>query len=150
MTQPTIRIAELVRDLYSLVAKFEEAFPGRRFTPDGHLIGSIGEVLAAHRYGIRLYPASSEAHDGIAEDGRQVQIKITQGKSVALRAEPQHLIVLRLDKTGEATEIFNGPGTSVWNSCGLLQKNGQRPITLARLSTLMVEVLEDERLPRCD
>ena len=35
-------IPELVRDLYKLVAKFEALFPERKFTPDGHLVGSIG------------------------------------------------------------------------------------------------------------
>ena len=42
-----LEIPSLVQDLYSIVDRLEELFPGRRFTPDGHLVGSIGEVLAA-------------------------------------------------------------------------------------------------------
>jgi hypothetical protein len=35
-------------------------FPGRHFTPDGHMVGSFGEALAAHHYGIELTcPVSS-------------------------------------------------------------------------------------------
>ena len=49
-------IPNLIRRLYAIVADLETAFPGRKFTPDGPLVGSIGEVLAAHRYGLELLP----------------------------------------------------------------------------------------------
>jgi hypothetical protein len=29
-------------------------FPGGHFTPDGHMVGSIGEAIAAYHYGIDL------------------------------------------------------------------------------------------------
>lgn len=144
---PVDQVPELVRRLYSLVAEFEALFPGRKFTPDGHLVGSIGEVIAAHRYGLALAPASSESHDGSATDGRLVEIKATQGNTVALRAEPEHLIVLHLNKEGQATEVFNGPGALVWTSCGAMQKNGQRPVSLSRLRKLMEQVPAGQRLP---
>lgn len=37
-------LEEIIRELYKITAELEEKYPGRRFTPDGHLIGSIGEV----------------------------------------------------------------------------------------------------------
>lgn len=140
-------VPELVRRLYSLVAELEELFPGRKFTPDGHLVGSIGEVIAAQRYDLSLLPASSETHDGSAADGRLVEVKTTQGDTVALRAEPQHLIVLHLSREGHATEVFNGPGSLVWSSCGKIQKNGQRPVSLPKLRKLMSQVPSGHRLP---
>ena len=143
---PTREIPELVRSLYGIVHKLEERFPGRRFTPDGHLVGSIGEVIAASRYGIILHGASAPGHDGLAADGRPVQIKATQGSQVGLRSEPQHLLVLRLEKDGNATEIYNGPGDRVWNAAGKMQPNGQRSVSLAKLRTLMASVPPDERL----
>ena len=143
---PVDQVSELVRRLYALVAEFEVLFPGRRFTLDGHLVGSIGEVLAAHRYGISLCTASTEAHDGFAADGRRVEIKMTQGERVALRAAPQHLIVLHLSKEGSATEVFNGPGELAWSRCGPMQSNGQRRISIKSLQELMTEVPESERL----
>jgi len=140
-------VPELVVRLYALVNEFEALFPGRKFTPDGHLVGSIGEVIAAYRYNLSLYPASSVAHDASAKDGRQVEVKATQGDTVALRAEPEHLIVLHLKKSGEAEEVYNGPGSLVWSNCGAMQKNGQCPISLSRLRKLMVEVAREQRLP---
>ena len=139
-------IPALVKQLYATVAEFHSLFPERKFTPDGHLVGSIGEVIAAHRYGLTLLPASAANHDATTIDGTLVQIKATQGKSVGLRAEPQHLIVLHLAETGEATEIYNGPGGMVWTACGMMQKNGQRPIRLSKLRTLMTSVPPGEIL----
>ena len=128
------------------MAEFEKLFPGRKFTPDGHLVGSIGEVIAAHRYDLILNEASTTGHDALARDGRQVEVKATQGSSVALRSEPEHLIVLHLDKEGQATEVYNGPGSLAWAECGAMQKNGQRAISLSRLRKIMGQVAEGERL----
>ena len=33
---------------------------------DGHLVGSIGEIMAAYYYGIGLYEASAPTHDSKA------------------------------------------------------------------------------------
>lgn len=59
-----------VQKLVEIVAELEAEFPGRHFTLDGHLVGSIGEVMAAYYYGIELYRASAEIHDGKSKDER--------------------------------------------------------------------------------
>ena len=43
-----------VQKLIDIVRQLEQEFPGRHFTLDGHLVGSIGEVMAAYYYGIEL------------------------------------------------------------------------------------------------
>lgn len=150
-TNAISQVPRLVHQLYRLVAEFEELFShtNKKFTPDGHLVGSIGEVLAAYMYDLVLHPNSKQLHDAETKDGKQVQIKATQGsKGVALRGEPDYIIVLQLSKTGDATEVFNGPGQLVWGHCGDLQKNGQRPITLSKLRILMEQVPSLQRVPR--
>ena len=144
----TQHIPGLVRQIYAIVEELERLFPGRRFTPDGHLVGSIGEVLAAHRYGLTLLPSSSEAHDALSKSGIKVQVKATQGKTVAMRSEPDHLIVLKILEDGSDQEIYNGPGAAPWLEAGKLQRNGQRPISLTRLRSLMERVQESERLSK--
>ena len=139
-------IPALVQELYTIVDRLESLFPGRKFTPDGHLVGSIGEVVAAHRYSLELLPASAKTHDARASDGRLVQIKATQAKSVALRSDPEHLIVLRINKSGQTEEVYNGPGHAVWNQCGKMQKNGQRSISLFRLYKIAATVRPADRL----
>lgn len=47
-----------VAAIYRAVAELEALHPGRKFTPDGHLVGSIGEVVAAEALGLTLHPAS--------------------------------------------------------------------------------------------
>ena len=81
-------------------------------------------------------------------EGRNVQVKATQGKAVGLRCEPQHLLVLKLGKDGNFSEVFNGPGHLAWNNAGTMQKNGQRPISVSRLQSLMDMVPTHQRLGR--
>jgi hypothetical protein len=131
-----------------LVAELEAAFPGRPFTPDGQLVGSLGEVLASHYYHLELLPCSTECHDAQTKDDRLVQVKATQGDRVALRVQPDHLLVIQLQKNGTIIEIYNGPGQRPWAAAGKLQRNGQRPITLSKLGALMRDVAPHDRLTR--
>lgn len=62
-------VPQIVQKIYESAGELEKLFPGRHFTPDGHLVGSIGEVLAAHRYGLTLLLASSASHDAISPSG---------------------------------------------------------------------------------
>jgi len=142
------QVPRIVGKLYAIVSELEHLFPGRRFTPDGHLVGSLGEVWAAFLYDIGLFVASSEGHDGRAPDGRLVQIKATQRRSVGLRSQPDHLVVLRLDDTGRATEVYNGPGKEPWDAAGPPQSNGQRSIGVKALGELMERVPPERRLPQ--
>lgn len=140
-------IPDIIRRLYQLVSQLEESFPGRKFTLDGHIVGSIGEVLAAHYYGLKLKPASEPIHDAETSDGRFVQIKATQGsKQIALRKKPDYLIVLKIERDGSFTEVYNGPGNAPWGKAGKKQSNGQRPISLRKLKDLMRSVNSDEQL----
>ena len=141
-------IPALVEKIYSIVDKLEQLFPGRRFTPDGHLVGSIGEVLAAHAYELVLLPSSHAGHDAKARDGRLVQIKATQVKSIGLSSCPHHLLVIQIQPDGTFVEIYNGPGEIAWNAAGRMQKNGQRPITVSNLARLMKDIQAKEQLMR--
>src|SRR5947208_17023418 len=93
-------IPSIVGRLYGLVAELERSFPGRPFTPDGHLVGSLGEVLASHYYDLERLSCSTECYDAQTREGRLVQVKATQGDRVALRAQPDHLLVIQLQKDG--------------------------------------------------
>lgn len=137
-----------IKELYVIVNDLEKQYPGRHFTPDGHLVGSIGEVLAAGYYGLSLLPASSETHDAISQNGQKIQIKATQIGRVSLSSEPEHLIVLKILPSGDADEIYNGPGKLVWEATGKLQKNGQRSISLYKLKSLMNNIPLGNRLER--
>lgn len=144
------RLPELIKEMYTIIHKLEEHFPGRHFTPDGHLVGSIGEVLASHYYGLTLLPASTEKHDAICSEGRMVQIKATQGKSIGLSSQPDYLLVLKILPNGLAEEIFNGPGKLAWDNAGKMQKTGHRPISAFKLRALMESVEKAQRISQAN
>jgi len=112
--------------MYAVVKELEEEFvtDERKFTLDGHLVGSIGEVVAAYAFGLTLYPSGNNTHDGESEDGRKVQIKLTGGiRGIGLSSEPEYLIVLQLRECRGDPEV-----------------RGQRRIALTLLRKLQPEV----------
>lgn len=127
-----IPLPEPVARIYEAVAELEARYPGRAFTPDGHLVGSIGEVVAAEALGLTLYPGSHPGHDAFDGDG-DVQIKMTGGNGVSLYATCDRLVVLKVISPHEAEIVFDGPGAPAWESAGPMAKNGQRRISLAKL-----------------
>lgn len=145
------KLTETIRRLYGIVGELERDYfdRHRHFTLDGHLIGSIGEVYAAERYGIDLFVSSTPRHDGVSPDGRFVQIKATQRSNVALNENPDYLIVLKIDEDGEINETYNGPGQPVWNLFAgrVRPKNGQYQVSLSKLRSLDKEVDKKERIP---
>ena len=136
-----------VAAIYRAVAELEAAYPGRKFTPDGHLVGSIGEVVAAAALGLTLHPNSFPAHDAFDAVGN-VQIKMTAGKSVAMNADCERLVVLKLVSPEEAEIVYDGPGSPAWQVAGKMGKNGQRVISLKKLRGIASASLDSsKRLP---
>lgn len=144
------KFQKLIMQLYSTVSELESMFPGRHFTPDGHMVGSIGECLVAEAYGLELMTASNKGFDAISSNGTQVEIKATQSKSVAFRSEPEHAIIIKILPNGTFEEAYNGPGNIVWEQFAgkPLPSNGQYQISLNKLKALNEQILESSRVPR--
>ena len=121
--------------IYKAVAALSARYPGRPFTPDGHLVGSIGEIVAAEALGLKLYPPSHPGHDAHNADG-DVQIKMTAGKSISMYATCARLVVLRVVSPEEAEILYEGPGDVAWQGAGPMAKNGQRRISLTKLRSI--------------
>ena len=131
-----VKLPKPVADIYRAVEALTAAYPGRKFTPDGHLVGSIGEVVAAEALGLTLYRGSHPGHDARDKNGREVQIKMTAGNSVAFYASSDRLVVLKVIDPSHAEIVYDGPGDPAWMQAGKLQKNGQRTISLKKLLAL--------------
>lgn len=127
-------IPTLITHLYEIVDRLEQIVPGRKFTPDGHLVGSIGEAVAGYSYGLTLLPASFKQYDAISPENLHVQIKLTQGNSVAISYACDHLLVLHLDRHKGFSEVYNGAGAPVWDQIHHKADHGrQRSISLTQL-----------------
>ena len=141
-------LADKIKELYKITNELESSYPGRKFTIDGHLVGSIGEVIVAEHYGLKLLPNSTETHDAVSADGKYVQIKSTQINRIAISSEPNYLIVVKLFSDGSWEEVYNGPGKPVWDNAGKIQKNGQCPVSLSKLRSLMNSVDKKDTIAR--
>ena len=144
------KLRDSIKRLYAVVDDLSQEFSEekRKFTLDGHLVGSIGEVVAAYAFNLRLLVSSTEGHDAVlisedygavSPDDTPVQIKLTGGtRGVGLYSCPKHLIVLQLANS-KFNLVYNGPGVFVYEKCNKEQKNGQRSITLKELRRLNEE-----------
>ena len=139
------RVKERVQKMIEIVKELENDFPGRHFTLDGHLVGSIGEVMAAYYYGIELYTASKQIHDG-EYDGKKVQIKISQQDNIVINHEPEYLIVLYLRKNGDIFEVYNGPGKEPWRSASKCDSHNNRHMRVNKLMELDEQVADIDRI----
>ena len=144
------KFQSLVKQLYATVNELEQMFPGRHFTPDGHMVGSIGETLVADAYNLELMTASNKGYDAVSSSGQQVEIKATQSKSAAFRHEPEFAIVIKINPDGTFEEIYNGPGKLVWSQFSEkpLPSNGQYAISLNKLKELNSTVEAAERIEK--
>lgn len=162
MTDPTT--VELITELYALVGKLEKRFAHhcRHFTPDGHMVGSIGEALAADMFGLQLMHASNHGYDAVQGD-RRVEIKVTQGtQGVLLYAdvahlppgpEPTHLVALKIHPdlavhgAGDWVEVvYIGPAIPVWAAASKPSKTSQQLISLTRLRAMNASVADEDRI----
>ncbi len=124
-------------------------FPGRPFTPDGHMVGSLGECLVADAYNLDLMQPSNEGFDAKTKGGKKIEIKATQSKSVAFRSCPEHTIIIKINKDGTFIECFNGPGHIIWDTFAgkKIPKNGQYQISINRVKQLHETVPNSDRVP---
>jgi hypothetical protein len=130
-----IKLPGPVAAIYKAVEELESRYPGRKFTPDGHLVGSIGEVIAAEEFKLTLHPMSHKGHDAFDASG-DVQIKMTARQTVSMYECCMRLIVLRVVSPEEAEVVYDGPGEPAWKSAGKMQRNGQRSIRISKLRML--------------
>jgi hypothetical protein len=99
--------------LLAIVEELRTAFPKKRFTLDGRLVGDIGEALAEQIYALTVFDRFERHHDAKADDGRLVLVKATMQGTLTFPADhiPECYLGLSIDATGTATEVFNGPGS---------------------------------------
>jgi hypothetical protein len=143
------KVPQLISRLYKITDELEAMF-GRKFTPDGHLVGSIGEAIAAYMYDVVLTAPSFKTHDAKTRDGKRlVQVKFSGGStSFGIYGKPDYLIAMRLVNRTDIVEVFNGPGEIAWQSVGKSQKNGQYSMGIGKLVKLNASVPNSERIPK--
>ncbi|PWH82260.1 DUF6998 domain-containing protein [Brumimicrobium oceani] len=135
-------LQQTIRELWGIVRKLEDNYKkdNRKFTVDGHLLGSIGEVYAKEKFNLELLKNSEKRHDAIdPATNKKYQIKITQRNKVGLSSEPDNLIVIKIKESGLPVISYKGCGKIVWES--IKHKKGkQKFISINQLSVLKQNV----------
>ena len=140
-----------IRAIYKAVESLNNRYPGRRFTPDGVLVGTLGEVLAEEKYDFKLLPPKTKAFDATDRKGRPAQIRCNQGDTTPIKkgATKGMLLALKLLSDGTIQEIFNGP-TSIAHRLTVGRKAdsaGFVALSHNKLRKLMESVPRNERIP---
>ena len=127
---------DLVRLIFQACTELSRR-TSRSVSPDGHLVGSLGEIYAARALNLKLETASKAGFDATDDEGLRVEIKTTTRSSIALSAsgtQAQRLVVIKLDDdSGSAQIVYDGDAQLAWNLAGKPGKNGQRRLSLAKL-----------------
>lgn len=146
-SEKIVFLTNKIIELNKITQEIAEQFPEKSFSLDGILLGNIVEVMAAHIYGITLYAQSEKTHDGEV-DGRKVQIKGTQKADyIDIKYEPDYLIVEYLDKSkGCLYEIYNGPGSLVWEHTKYYKSSNEHTISVRKLLELDEQVSDEDRI----
>lgn len=108
---------EEIKQLLEITQKLKEKYIhlNKQFSLDGKLVGDIGEVLAAEKYGLKLLDENAPIHD--AEEiatGRMVQIKSSFKEYCYFpfgdERIPDYFLSINILETGEIVELYNGTG----------------------------------------
>ncbi|MBJ7402179.1 hypothetical protein TSA1_26610 [Bradyrhizobium nitroreducens] len=75
----------------------------------GNLLGDYGEFIATEVYGLQQASRGANGYDAVAPDGKKVQVKANFAASqIGFRGEADMLLCLKIDLTGDWTEIYYG------------------------------------------
>ena len=139
-----------VKVIYKAVKSLTKRY-GRKFTPDGVLVGTLGEVLAEEKYDLKLLPPKTKDFDATDCRGRKVQIRCNQRNTTPIKkgATKGVFLALKLLPNGSIEEIFNGPAL-VAHQLTVNRKadsDGFVGLTHNKLRKLMESVPESKRVP---
>lgn len=136
--------------IFKGIEDLRQSFTGRRFTIDGRLVGDIGEVIAELEYDLELDGVSQPTHDATCPQGRRIQIKATFQKSLTFSKTPDYYIGLKLNEDGSYEEIFNGPGSVIYNRFSHRKGIGKNLLSLpvSELKLLSSSVPQEMRIPK--
>lgn len=97
-----------IKQLLAITKALKEKY-GKNFTLDGKLVGDIGEVLVAEKYGIKLYGENEPIYDGF-EIATERKSSFKNYSYFPYGEVPDYFLSINISEEGEIEELFNGKG----------------------------------------
>ncbi|NLS69330.1 hypothetical protein E3H11_10440 [Bradyrhizobium brasilense] len=99
----------ILASLFASQRTLKSLAPQLKWAGLGNLLGDYGEFIAVEAYGLQQAPRGANGYDAITPDGRKVQVKANYAASqIGFRGEADLLLCLKIDLTGDWTEIYYG------------------------------------------
>lgn len=137
-----------IASIYEVANELGREFEISKCTPDGHLLGAIGQIAAKMAFGLNFGSGMKEHNCTWSKKNQliNVQVRSTGRGSVALRKEPEYLIAFEISESGKIYLLYNGPGNFVWEIVKK-QKQPQKYASKNQLSIAQSEVNPKEQIP---
>jgi hypothetical protein len=140
--------------MFEAQKELHKVFPKKPFTPDGRMIGDIGEAIAELTYQVAIDKCLRKHWDGKREDVcagcPEVQVRATQKDVGYVKESPDDgcLLVFKIFPDGTWECCYNGNTARVWRSLDAKKVNraGEKFIGLDALRELDRAVGEGERV----
>lgn len=145
---------EAIKKLLKIVEELRKTYSCKRFTLDGRLVGDLGEVIVEQNYELKLYEKIVPKYDGEDSLRRKVQIKATfhdtLGFPCKMEEIPDYYIGIKLYNDGSFEEIYNGPGSNIWELIKDRRgtKNGLHAISVNSLRKINENVNTIDKIKR--
>ena len=149
-----MNLKENLKRLFEIVDDLQRAYPSKKFTLDGRLVGDIGEILVQENYDVTLSSTQTAIIDGLDSKKREVQIKSTFKNSLTFPCNekdiPPYYIGIKIYRDGTFEEIYNGSGSDIWNLVKNRKKTktGTFQISLSALKKLNQNVKDEDRIEK--
>jgi len=134
--------------IYDIANELGREFNKTKCTPDGHLLGAIGQIAAKIAFGLD-FGSIIEGHNCTWSDEDKIiniQVRCTGRGSIALRKEPEYLIALEISESGKIYLLYNGPGEFVWEKVKG-QKQPQKYASKNQLMDAQLKVSLKSKIP---
>ena len=144
----TTEFKEKIAAIYEIANELGREFHISTCTPDGHLVGAIGQIAAKIAFGLEFGSDQTEHNCTWSDENRNinVQVRCTGRGSIAIRKEPEYLIALGISEIGKIYLLYNGPWKYVWKRIER-QKQAQKCASRNQLRDAQSEVSLKSQIP---
>lgn len=140
-----------IKELLQIIKNLKEKYSvyNKKFSLDGKLVGDIGEVLCAEKFGLELYKGNKAIYDGFQiSTGRRVQIKSSFRNYCYFPFGedkiPDYFLAVNILENGELEILYNGTGKFLFENYIIARKLKHYKETFYTLSPVILKRINEQ------